>query len=161
MTTKYEVQVVRVGTRVWVVAAAFDTSEEAWAFKYEGSEAEANLGKHSAIRIVPPILREGETVPELLITRALLDLKRDDQAKPRFDLIPMRALRSVAVVLALGVPKHGEQGWRTIPASKHFECALRHVVSHALGEKNDPDTGEPHLAHAASRILFMLEEVVS
>ena len=55
-------------------------------------------------------------------------------------------------VLATGNRKHGldEQS-----AQDHLEAALRHV--NATG--NDPETGLPHRAHAAARVLLTLMKI--
>lgn len=89
--------------------------------------------------------------------------RKDDQKKPRFDLLPMRALRSVANVLTFGAEKYGVDNWRLVPdrERRYLAATFRHVIAHALGERLDPETGEPHLAHAACCVLFMLDEVVS
>jgi hypothetical protein len=37
-------------------------------------------------------------------------------------------------------------------------AALRHLIRWWRGEKIDPDSGLPHLAHAACSIFFLLEK---
>jgi hypothetical protein len=68
--------------------------------------------------------------------------------------------RFLDFTLALGVIKDVmERGrithvgdWRELPASFHIDRARRHLDLLAQG-----DTSEPHLAHAATRLLMALE----
>lgn len=77
--------------------------------------------------------------------------------KPPWHLLPWGALAAVVRVLARGAVKHGDRHWESgMPYSEHFAAALRHITSWWEGEDTDPETGESHLAHAASRVLFLL-----
>jgi hypothetical protein len=79
--------------------------------------------------------------------------------KPRPDLIPADALMSVGRVLAWGDARPGNPNrWQKLTARDHLAPALRHILSHLTGEHLDPETGEPHLAHAAARVLFALAQ---
>src|SRR5690349_12670384 len=62
-----------------------------------------------------------------------------------------RALAVVASVLERGRVTHVGD-WRELPASFHIDRARRHLDLLAQG-----DTSEPHLAHAATRLLMALE----
>ena len=73
----------------------------------------------------------------------------------RCDLLPPRALLAAARVLAQGAAKYGEENWRLLPVKDHVNHAIRHL----LLSRTD-DTSEPHLEHAACRILFALDEVL-
>jgi Domain of unknown function (DUF5664) len=61
------------------------------------------------------------------------------------------ALRIVTEVMERGKRTHSED-WRALPAGFHFARARRHLDLLAIG-----DVGEPHLAHAACRLLMELE----
>lgn len=37
-----------------------------------------------------------------------------------------------------------------------FSSIMRHLVSWKLGEKNDEESGHPHLAHVLVRVLMLL-----
>jgi len=83
--------------------------------------------------------------------------RKDDADKVRWDLLPVRALHSVAEVLTFGVRKYDENNWQHVrPTRRYYRAALGHIYARALGEYNDPETGLPHLAHAACCILFLL-----
>ena len=62
------------------------------------------------------------------------------------------ALRVIAEVMQRGRATHTGQDWRNLPASFHLERARRHLDLLSQG-----DTTEPHLAHAATRLLMSLE----
>lgn len=85
---------------------------------------------------------------------------KHDAGKPRFDLIPPAALRSVAQVLAHGAEKYGDENWRGVPdaRSRYLAAAYRHLNAWHRGEITDEDSGQPHLAHAICCALFLLEQ---
>jgi hypothetical protein len=79
------------------------------------------------------------------------------QRKPPWHLVPWSALAAIVRVLAKGAVKHGDRHWEGgMLYSEHFSAALRHITAWWERDDNDPETGESHLAHAASRILFLL-----
>lgn len=65
------------------------------------------------------------------------------------------ALRIVAAVMERGARTHQGEDWRTLPAGFHRARARRHLDLLAGG-----DMSEPHLAHAACRLLMELERDV-
>ncbi len=81
-----------------------------------------------------------------------------DAGKARVDLLPTRPLLAVASVLAFGAEKYTAHGWRRgILYSRCYAAVLRHLWSWWRGENLDPESGLPHLAHAACALLFLLE----
>jgi hypothetical protein len=80
-----------------------------------------------------------------------------DTGKIRVDLLPVRALLSVAEVMTFGAQKYGANNWQNVtPRARYYGAALRHLWARALGERLDPESGLPHLAHAGCCVLFML-----
>lgn len=79
--------------------------------------------------------------------------------KPQMGLIPVGAMASVARVMELGAKKYGPYNWRSkaIKLMVYAHAALRHLFSWIGGETNDPESGEPHLAHAAACCLIALD----
>ncbi len=61
-----------------------------------------------------------------------------------------RALIRAAAVLRENEPRH-RGAWRTQPVREHVRHALDHLRAFEAG-----DRGEPHLAHAATRVLMAL-----
>lgn len=71
-----------------------------------------------------------------------------------------RALRWVARVSQFGNDKYHEWGgWTKVEdAQRRYADALgRHLAHYAAGETLDPESGLPHLAHAAWNALAILE----
>ena len=100
-------------------------------------------------------------------------------AKPRYSLIPWRALQSILAVLEHGAVKYthdvpdasvpggvrtvsGADNWRTLEDldRRYYDAAMRHLSAWRCGELADPDTGLPHLAHLGACVLFLLSKQV-
>lgn len=47
--------------------------------------------------------------------------------------------------------------WRTHDSPHHTDHAIQHTMEYHGGIMNDPDSGFPHLTHAACRELMALE----
>jgi hypothetical protein len=79
-----------------------------------------------------------------------------DQNKLRWDLLP-ESLEDVVSVLTYGAKKYAPNNWRKVPdaESRYVAAAFRHLWARARGERNDPDTGLPHVAHAVCCLLFL------
>lgn len=87
--------------------------------------------------------------------------RKDDQRKLRVDLLPVGALAAVGAVMTFGAEKYGANNWQAVtPRRRYYGAALRHLFARARGQACDPETGLPHLAHAACCILFMLSAEV-
>jgi hypothetical protein len=84
---------------------------------------------------------------------------KHDGGKPRFDLMTWRATAQVIDVLTFGAQTYAPRSWATVPDAyrRYFAAALRHLWARALGERFDPESGLPHLAHAACNVLFICE----
>lgn len=81
-----------------------------------------------------------------------------DSGKPQLDLLPFRALQGVGEVLTYGAQKYAAHNWRKgLAWSRLSAAALRHLFAFVRGEDNDPESGLPHLDHAACCILFLSE----
>ena len=84
--------------------------------------------------------------------------RKDDAGKLRWDLLPVGPVREVVRVLMHGADRYGEGNWRHVPEARrrYYAAALRHVTTWFDGDRDDPDTGLSHLAHAACCLLFLL-----
>lgn len=79
-----------------------------------------------------------------------------DSTKPRTDLLPFDALAGVSAVLAYGANKYAERNWeRGMSWGRMLGAALRHLFAWASGEDTDPESGLPHLDHAACCVLML------
>lgn len=82
-----------------------------------------------------------------------------DSGKPRFSLVPRKALMRTIDVLEAGAKKYSEHNWRKVDNAeqRYLDAAFRHLVAHMDGQYLDPETQLPHLAHALCCIMFALE----
>jgi hypothetical protein len=62
------------------------------------------------------------------------------------------ALPVIAAVMERGARTHRGEDWRALPAGFHLARARQHLDLLAVG-----DVSEPHLAHAACRLLMEME----
>ncbi|UQS94717.1 hypothetical protein SEA_ZEINA_43 [Arthrobacter phage Zeina] len=81
----------------------------------------------------------------------------------RFDLIPVKALETVATLYGRGAKKYSEHNWRKgYEWSKSYAAMQRHLTAFWGGEDIDPEMGLPHLAcaifHAMTLLTFMEEQ---
>ena|ERR1017187_2719599 len=69
------------------------------------------------------------------------------------------ALAKLAAVLDYGAKKYARNNWSKVPnlESRYLAACIRHVFARARGEKLDPESGLPHLAHAMCCLAFILE----
>lgn len=73
--------------------------------------------------------------------------------KGRYDLLPVDALRRVALRFEEGAAKYGEHNWRKgQPLSRYMDSAIRHAFSFLNGDKS-----EDHAAGAAWNILAAMQ----
>ena len=82
-----------------------------------------------------------------------------DSQKPRFSLVPTKALTDVIDVLEFGAKKYGAENWLKVDNAqeRYFNAAMRHLMAWHKGELSDDESGLPHLAHAATCLMFMIE----
>lgn len=85
--------------------------------------------------------------------------RKFDTGKPEYGLLPPFALEEIVKVLTAGAQKYDRDNWRRVPEGnrRYFDAAQRHIWAWKRGEKLDPETGLPHLAHASCCLLFLLE----
>jgi Domain of unknown function (DUF5664) len=92
---------------------------------------------------------------------------KNDNGKPRYDLIPVLALEELAKVLTIGAESHNEsyddENWRRVENSKRrfYSAAQRHIAEVRKG--NSWDTGVNgtnchHYACAISSLMFLLQK---
>lgn len=74
----------------------------------------------------------------------------------RCELLPPHALLAVAKVLKGGAERYGANNWHAITAAENVNHALAHLFAYTAGDASDS-----HLEHAATRILFALDQVLS
>ena len=80
-----------------------------------------------------------------------------DSGKPEWNLLPLAEVEDVVRVLTVGARKYAPDNWQKVPQARarYFAAAMRHLVAWWRGERDDPETGLPHLAHAGCCVLFL------
>ena len=89
----------------------------------------------------------------------VIEGKKDDAGKAPWELFMWRAANAVVHVLEYGARKYAPNNWRNVPHARqrYFAATMRHLVAWYGDENIDPESGLPHLAHAACSLLFILE----
>jgi hypothetical protein len=84
--------------------------------------------------------------------------RKDDEEKPRWDLLPLGPVEEVVRVLTFGAKKYADDNWQIVPNARrrYFAAAMRHLVAWMTGQRTDPETGYSHLAHSACCLLFLI-----
>lgn len=85
-----------------------------------------------------------------------------DAGKVRMHLITggmARAITAVARIGTFGAAKYSDNGWITVPDGfrRYEDAQQRHAASRHMGEINDPESHELHLAHEAWNALAKLD----
>lgn len=84
--------------------------------------------------------------------------RKFDTGKPRWSLLPTRAVQRIIDVLEVGALKYDVDNWKCVPdaSTRYYDALMRHVHAWRDGETCDPETGLHHLAHAGCCLLFLL-----
>jgi len=94
-------------------------------------------------------------VVEVKVVEAFMKFDGD---KVRYDLVPPKPIEDLAKVLTFGARKYKPGNWRDCQDLGRYEAALlRHIQAYRMGEKLDPETQLPHLAHAMCNLVFLME----
>lgn len=97
----------------------------------------------------PPVIKDSGK-REHFDTGSRRDIRN---GKGRYDLLPARALKRLAVHFELGAQKYGDRNWeKGQPLSRYVDSALRHLFSHLRGERD-----EDHSAAAAWNLLCLMD----
>jgi hypothetical protein len=123
------------------------------------TEVEAyNLHKVEALKRERELVRAKAQAEALGVIVGKPTGRKDDQDKARWDLLPFGSVAQVVDVLTYGAKKYAPDNWQKVPNPKgrYVAAALRHLSAYAEGEKVDPESGKPHLAHAVCCLLFLM-----
>lgn len=85
----------------------------------------------------------------------------DDGGKPPLANLPWAGIREVAMVQAYGHKKYNDfNNYRKgMEVSRNLSCAIRHISDFMDGKDLDDESKRNHLAHAACRLLFVLQNI--
>lgn len=85
-----------------------------------------------------------------------------DGEKPKHGLISSKFLDGLARVLTFGAKKYAAHNWRKgFDSSRLYDSIQRHLTAWNDGEDTDPESGLPHLAHAACGLMFLSEQMIT
>ena len=123
------------------------------------SKRKKTIGDDSKAVFIRPVRTKPTPVDETPLPTAPGTGVKYDEGKTRFDLLPFQSVEDVAKVLTHGAKKYAPENWRHVPdgENRYLAAAFRHIWAWKKGEKNDPETGISHLAHAACSLLFIAE----
>ena len=82
-----------------------------------------------------------------------------DGGKPALGLLPWVGLVEVGRVMEFGARKYAKHNWAQAGGmdwTRQLSSCLRHIAAWAMGESVDTESGLPHLAHAVTRLLYLL-----
>lgn len=83
---------------------------------------------------------------------------RFNEGKQRFDLLPPSWPRALVEVLTKGAEKYEDRNWeRGMNWSTCYASMMRHIQAWWEGNDIDPESGLPHMAHAAWNALALVE----
>lgn len=70
-----------------------------------------------------------------------------------------RALKLVVQVGTYGANKYSEDGWKSVPngEKRYRDAFVRHLLDYMGGERLDPESKLPHLAHIAWNALALIQ----
>ena len=81
-----------------------------------------------------------------------------DAGKIRPTLVPVELIRAVAAVREYGTAKyHDPDNWKRVEPQRYRDALYRHWLAYLSGEKNDQESGLPHLWHIACNAAFLIE----
>jgi hypothetical protein len=139
--------------------------------QYRDGEISSGLVKHYAFSMMlidSDIMKysywipdEDESTPETMTQDKGTKGVKNDSGKTRWSYLPLQSIKSVIDVMTYGDKKYpAEDGsnWKRVKNARkrYYNATMRHLTSWFDGEKNDPESGLHHLAHACSNILFLL-----
>lgn len=84
--------------------------------------------------------------------------QKHDTQKSRWSLLPADTIHQIIGVLEFGAVKYQVDNWQHVPDARrrYYDAAMRHIDAWWYGEKNDPESKLPHLAHAVCCLLFAM-----
>ena len=84
--------------------------------------------------------------------------RKFDAGKLDYTLVPWAGVEEIVKVLEFGAQKYARDNWKLVANAeqRYLAAAFRHLVAFNKGEREDPETGLSHLAHAGCCLLFLM-----
>ena len=87
----------------------------------------------------------------------MTEAQKNDQEKPRLELIPPEFIFAVGEIFSFGAKKYGDNNWALgMKWSRVFGALMRHLWAWWRGDLHDAETGKSHLWHAAANLAFLI-----
>ena len=85
-----------------------------------------------------------------------------DEGKPDFTYVSYEMMYALARVREFGSKKYSRDNWKKgFKISRSLAACLRHIFSHLRGETKDPESGLPHLWHAACSLEHAIHDLAN
>jgi hypothetical protein len=104
------------------------------------------------------IYLESQHIPAAMAN--IVEGVKHDKEKPRPSLLFRslnKAVHGVLAVLEFGAKKYAVDNWKKVEQDRYKEALGRHYLAIMAGEKNDPESGLPHIDHLLCCALFISE----
>ncbi len=112
---------------------------------------------HPRVRPIEAAAAKAASDAEIAEAKAAEGGVKFDQGKLPWQLLPFDALEQIVRVLQVGATIYDARNWeRGMDWERPYGAALRHMTAWWRGRGLDPDIRLPHLACAATEILFLL-----
>ena len=83
-----------------------------------------------------------------------------DSGKPQLSIIPPAAMEAIAKVFMFGAKKYTRDNFRGgFARTRLLDATLRHIYADLDGEDLDPESGLPHLWHAACSLCMLITNI--
>lgn len=83
---------------------------------------------------------------------------KDKKGKRRWELLDLSLIEPLVDILQFGAEKYEPNSWQNVedPENTWYAALMRHMAAWRKGEKIDPESHLPHLAHIMCNAMFLL-----
>ncbi len=81
--------------------------------------------------------------------------QKQDEGKPRLELVPAGTETRIAMVMAQALEKYTVNSWLDVEPRRFIGALMRHLEAYREGENIDPDSGLPHIDHVMTNAVFL------
>ncbi len=144
-----------------VTPTMWDSAAKAAREMYHGKFENTDLNMPSIEYTVTPI--EVKPVTEDTLKELTNPKQAHGDKKVPLHLVPGAASAYTAMGLKEGARKYGAFNWRetSIETMTYVGATLRHLSAFVDGEDMDPESGNPHLAHAMASLAILIDAIES
>jgi hypothetical protein len=78
--------------------------------------------------------------------------------KLRWELLPIECVEDAVRIMTFGAAKYSANNWQNLEngIDRYYAALLRHLVAYRKGEELDSESGETHLSHAITNLIFLM-----